>query len=62
MKLEFNKWVDKYFEPLTKNCYTSIYEKVEMGFAPSDLSHYYMEDLEEEYQEYLNQKLDQYEE
>lgn len=53
-KLGFNTWVNKYFEKLTHDTWTSIYEKVEVGFAPSDLSHYMLNDLEERYEKYLD--------
>ena len=53
-KLNFEDYVEKYFEPLTKSVWISIYEKVEAGFAPSDLSHYKMEDLKEYYEKYLD--------
>lgn len=57
-KLSYNAWVSKYFEKLTHDTWTSVYEKVEVGFAPSDLSHYSVDDLKEEYDLYLNDKND----
>jgi len=53
-KLDYKQWVDKYFEKLTHDTWTSIYEKVEAGFAPSDLSHYMVKDLKERYKKYLD--------
>lgn len=53
-KLDYKQWVDKYFEKLTHDTWTSIYEKVEAGFAPSDLSHYMVKDLKECYKKYLD--------
>lgn len=53
-KLDYKQWVDKYFEKLTHDTWTSIYEKVEVGFAPSDLSHYMVKDLKERYKKYLD--------
>jgi len=52
-KLGFKDYVKKYFEPLTRDCWICIYDKVELGFAPSDLGHYYKEDLQNEYEKYL---------
>lgn len=57
-KLDFKSWVKKYFEELTHNTWTSIYEKQEIGFAPSDLSRYSKKDLEEEYNLYLKNEND----
>jgi len=53
-KLNFKDYVEKYFEPLTHDVWTSVYEKVEVGFAPSDLSHYEDEDLRVSYEKYLD--------
>lgn len=52
-KLGFKDYVKKYFEPLTRDCWTSRYDKVELGFAPQDLGRYYKEDLQEAYEKYL---------
>jgi len=53
-KLKFEDYIKKYFEPLTKDVWTSVYEKVEVGSAPSDLSHYEDGDLKKSYKKYLN--------
>jgi hypothetical protein len=53
-KLNFKTYVKKYFEPLTRDCWTCRYDSVVLGFAPSDLGHYYIEDLPEEYKKYLD--------
>ena len=52
-KLKFEDFVKEHFEQLTKDVWTSIYEKVEIGFAASDLSHYYSDDLNKAYAKYL---------
>ena len=56
-KLPWEEWVPKYFEK-DRGTYTSIYERVEEGLAPSDLSVYTLEDLEDTYQEYLDDTSD----
>ena len=53
-KLNYKDWVKKYFRELTHDTWTSIYEQVEAGFAPSGLSHYMKKDLKECYEEYLD--------
>lgn len=53
-KLDYKEWGNKYFEKLTHDTWTSIYEKVEAEFAPSDLSHYTENDLKECYSKYLD--------
>ena len=52
-KLDYNSWVAKYFEK-EPGGHISIYEKVEIGFAPCDLSRYKEKDLKDEYTHYLN--------
>lgn len=54
-KLPYEKWLEKYFDcDRDHNYCTSNYERTDIGFAPSDLSRYREEDLQEEYQHYLN--------
>ena len=54
-KLSYEKWLSKYFNKDSDHSYwTSIYEKVEVGFAPSDLSHYKEKDLKQCYNKYLD--------
>jgi len=53
-KLAFDPWVKKYFDKDSGHSYwTSIYERTEVGFAPSDLSRYSKKDLKEEYAKYM---------
>jgi len=52
-KLGFKDYVKKYFEELSRDCWTCRYDKVVLGFATSDLGRYYKEDLQEEYDKYL---------
>jgi hypothetical protein len=62
-KLPFDEWVDKYFDKdrdyertrkYHHNYWTSNYEASVIGFAPSDQIRYREDDLEREYQDYLN--------
>ena len=59
IKLSYSEWVKKYFEKDSDHTYwTSIYERREIGFAPSDMSRYDKKDLREEYNNYKNDKND----
>lgn len=58
MKIDYKEWLKKYFEELTHDTWISVYEKVEVGFATSDLSHYRKKDLKECYKKYLNETED----
>lgn len=51
-KLPFKDWVNKYFYDQDGH-HTNIWEQVEKGMAPSDLSHWHKDDLEEEYMCYI---------
>jgi len=54
-KLPYKEWLEKYFDKdVDHNYWTSIYEKVEVGFAPQDMSRYRQDDLKETYDEYVN--------
>ena len=54
VKLNYKKKKKKYFRVLTHDTWTSRYEEVVIGFAPSDLSHYMKKDLKECYKKYLD--------
>jgi hypothetical protein len=43
---------DAEFEEIHKGVYISLHEKVELGFAPSDLSHYSKKEIREEWKKY----------
>jgi len=58
-KLSYTEWVKKYWDKDDDhNYWTSIYQRVEDGIAPGDLSRYSKDDLKEEYQKYLNDTSD----
>ena len=61
-KLPYDKWESKFFTKCRGNRCESRYEIEILGFAPSDLSLYKKKELEEIYQGYLNDSLEDSEE
>lgn len=56
LKLTFDNFVKEYFNKESDELYWTSKKEIQHGVAHPDLSHFKIEDLEDEYQKYLKER------